>query len=464
MKKIILLLFILNVLNAQAQNDLFVSSGVTFKIDGTTTVTLIDTKLTNNGTVAATAGSTLLVKGAATIANSSIAGTGTTTLANLTIDKSSNDAQIDQNIEIKGDLTLTTGNLKLNAGNITFTGSGQIVGETDAKRIYGTGGELITTLALNAPTNVNPANLGANITSTANLGSTTIKRGHTIYTVAGSNIARYYDINPTTNTGLDATLKFYYQDGELNGNAENNLVLWRSTDIGVSWTDRGKDAINTTTNVITLSAVDAFSRWTAAAVAALPIELLSFQGTAQKGYNLLTWQTASETNNKGFDIESSPNPSKGGEFAWRKIGFVAGNGTTNERQNYSFEDKIGFSFPSGEGRDGAYYRLKQLDFDGDFEYSKIVSITRKIGKFNFLSLSPNPTNDNINLVFENIKNDNYLIINVLDIFGRIVLSQNIETQKGINSTTLALNNLSAGTYFVQLYDGTESIVRKVIKE
>jgi hypothetical protein len=457
MKKIVAFLFVLNVFNTQAQNDLFVSSGVTFKIDGSTTVTLADTKLTNNGTVEATAGSTLLVKGTATTTNSSIAGIGTTTLAHLTIDKSSNDAQIDQNLSVSGDLTLTTGNLKLNAGNIIFTGSGQIMGETNTKRIYGTSGELLTTLALNAPTNVNPANLGANITSTANLGSTTIKRGHSIYTVAGNSIARYYDINPTTNTGLDATLKFYYQDGELNGSTEADLRLWRSSDTGISWTDRGKDAINTTDNFITLSQIDAFSRWTAAATNALPIELLSFQGIAKKGYNLLTWQTASETNNKGFDIEASKD---GRPEEWQKIGFVAGNGTTTQAQRYTFEDNSS-ECPLWGFRG---YRLKQLDFDGRFEYSKTISVIRKTGKFNLLSLSPNPTSSDLNVVFENSQNDNTQTINVLDVFGRIVLSQNIETSKGIHSTTLDMNSLSAGTYFVQLQNGTASTMKKVIKE
>jgi Secretion system C-terminal sorting domain len=426
MKKIILLLFVLNVLNAQAQNDLFVSSGVTFKIDGTTTVTLADTKLTNNGTVEATTGSTLLVKGTATTANSSIGGTGTTTLAHLTIDKSSNDAQIDQNLSVSGDLTMTTGNLKLNAGNITFTGSGQIVGETNAKRIYGTGGELLTTVALNAPTNVNPANLGANITSTANLGSTTIKRGHTIYTaVGGSSIARYYDINPTTNTGLAATLKFYYQDGELNGSTEANLRLWRSTNTGANWTERGRDAVNTTDNIITLSLIDAFSRWTAAVAAVLPVELLDFKGRNTEGGNLLTWTTANEINNKGFQVERLNALGN-----WDNIGFKTAN---NKASTYQFTDNQPFAT--------TYYRLRQIDNDGTETYSKIVSVVQT-GKGKALAIYPNPVSSLLNVVYT--EGSSFQILNLL---GQQVLTGKTPPS-GVGG--LDVSALPQGTYILKV--------------
>ena len=425
MKKIILLLFVLNVLNAQAQNDLFVSSGVTFKIDGTTTVTLIDTKLTNNGTAEATTGSTLLVKGTATTANSTITGTGTTTLANMTIDKSSNDAQIDQNLSVSGDLTMTTGNLKLNAGNITFTGSGQIVGETNAKRIYGTGGELTTTLALNAPTNVNPANLGASITSTANLGNTTIKRGHTVYTaVGGSSIARYYDINPTTNTGLNATLKFFYNDSELNGNTEANLNLWRSTNAGVNWTDRGKSTSNTTDNFVTLSQIDAFSRWTAAVSAVLPVELLDFKGRNTEGWNLLTWQTASEVNNKGFEVERLMDNGQ-----WIILGFVKGN---NKASTYTFTDN--------EPLSTSYYRLRQIDFDGKETLSKVISIATK-GKGKGLTIYPNPVSNTLTL--ENTEGSDFQVLNLL---GQQVLTGKTPSGgRGLN-----VSALPQGTYMLKV--------------
>jgi hypothetical protein len=125
----------------------------------------------------------------------------------------------------------------------------------------------------------------------------------------------------------------------------------------------------------------------------LPIELSSFEGKALEKSNLLTWQTKSESQNKGFDIEASPNPSKGGEpDEWQKIGFVPDHGTTNEVQRYSFSHVL----PSFGGAGGGfYYRLKQLDFDGRFEYSKIISITQKGG--NTVSVYPNPSKGVLNI-------------------------------------------------------------------
>ena len=436
-------MFLALMLSYVSQAQLY-NNGATLKINGAT-LTLVDTKLTNNGTIDATTGSTVHVKGTATIANSSIAGSGTTTLGNLTIDKSSNDAQIDQNIEITGDLTLTTGSLKLNAGNITFTSSGQIVGETATKRIYGTGGELIATVPLNAPTNANPANLGAIITSTANLGSTTVKRGNTIYTVSGSSIARYYDIYPTTNTGLNATLNFSYLDSELNGNAEANLNLWRSTNAGASWTDRGRTAINTTTNAITLSAIDAFSRWTAAVAGVLPVELLSFSGKNTEGGNLLTWETASEVNNKGFEIErhigGSQQPT--GD-SWETMGFVAAKGKS---ATYTFTDDYRLS-------PVAYYRLRQLDNDGKFAYSKVISIAQT-SKGKGLSIYPNPVSSHLTIENTDLSSGTHEggAFQILNLLGQQVLT-------GKTAQRLDVSALPQGTYVLKV--GTEQA--KFIKQ
>ena len=96
----------------------------------------------------------------------------------------------------------------------------------------------------------------------------------------------------------------------------------------------------------------------------LPVELTSFAGTLNGNTVTLNWQTATETNNSGFAIErSSSSPGA----IWDKIGFVEGNGTSTETKNYSFADKNLLS--------GKYsYRLKQIDFDGSFEYSEIVNV------------------------------------------------------------------------------------------
>lgn len=124
----------------------------------------------------------------------------------------------------------------------------------------GTTGQIQTTRNLN---NISEdvAGLGVNITTSADLGSTTIIRRHN---ASGERaILRNYQINPTNNSGLNATLVYNYLDAELNGRTEASLKLFRSTDGSTDWTEK-TSSINTTDNTLTLSSIDAFSYWTAA--------------------------------------------------------------------------------------------------------------------------------------------------------------------------------------------------------
>ena len=106
----------------------------------------------------------------------------------------------------------------------------------------------------------------------------------------------------------------------------------------------------------------------------IPVELTSFEAKIFGNQVTLNWTTATEINNKGFEVErrltqtlssSSPSDKGKGLNEWNLIGFVKGNGTTTKMQTYSFIDDNIIS--------GKYlYRLKQIDFDGEFEYSKII--------------------------------------------------------------------------------------------
>ncbi len=92
--------------------------------------------------------------------------------------------------------------------------TGLLLGESDNSRIVGSaGGEVLFVAALNAPAGVNPGNLGAWISSSKNLGSVTIRRGHKALSLPGGNsILRYFTISPSNNSGLAATLRFGYFD------------------------------------------------------------------------------------------------------------------------------------------------------------------------------------------------------------------------------------------------------------
>jgi len=105
--------------------------------------------------------------------------------------------------------------------------------------------------------------------------------------------------------------------------------------------------------------------------APLPVELISFRGKSTLEGTLLTWQTATEKNNEGFEIEHSIDGR-----TWDNIGFTYGNGTSNELNSYEFIHELPVSGIN-------YYRLKQIDFDGQFEYSHIVNVELGITNYEF---------------------------------------------------------------------------------
>jgi hypothetical protein len=136
-------------------------------------------------------------------------------------------------------------------------------------RFFGTSGSIATTRNLSNISAVNVAGLGATLTTTANMGNTVITRGHTNQSWGEKNsVLRYYDIVPTNNTGLNATLVFSYNDAELNSLTESKLFLYKSTNGGTTFSCEG-GTVSTPANTITLSGIGAFSRWMAAEIMTL---------------------------------------------------------------------------------------------------------------------------------------------------------------------------------------------------
>ncbi|MBK9332729.1 MAG: hypothetical protein IPM96_10100 [Ignavibacteria bacterium] len=167
------------------------------------------------------------------------------------------------NITIPDTLSVIQGDLNLNGRIITITPDGYMT-ETPGNTVFGTTGYISTTRNINSPGSLNVAGMGAVLTSSSNLGSTEIRRGHTVQTglSGGTSIRRYFDITPANNSGLNATLVYKFDDTELNGKPEPSLKLFKSTNSGSTWLNMG-GSVNIVTNEITLSGLTSFSRWSA---------------------------------------------------------------------------------------------------------------------------------------------------------------------------------------------------------
>nr|MCU0404038.1 hypothetical protein [Chitinophagaceae bacterium] len=178
-------------------------------------------------------------------------------------------------------------------------------------------------------------------------------------------IARYYDISPSINTGLNATVVYRYNPSELGGGiSESNLVMFKSTDNGSTWIQLA-GLLNTDNKTITVSGVNDFSIWTFGDKnAPLPVELHSFTANAGTRTVRLNWTTASEINNSGFEIQKQFLRSGNQYSEWEIVSFVTGKGTKSTPTNYSYDDR---KINSGK----YHYRLRQIDFNGNFRYFEL---------------------------------------------------------------------------------------------
>lgn len=200
-------------------------------------------------------------------------------------------------------------------------------------------------------------------------------------------------------------------------------------------------------------------RFTAAASnsgTTLPVTLSSFEGTAKGGNALLTWTTLSEINNLGFDVERSVDGK-----SFEKAGFVKGAGNSNQELSYSMIDGDAFA---KAGVNTLYYRLKQLDVNGRYEYSNVVVVSSEAENANGLSVFPNPFSNEYTVSFS-AKTETSATIEMLDIQGKLVNTQFSDVSKGYNTITIDnISRLQTGIYFVKVTIGSETKVMKLIKE
>ena len=191
--------------------------------------------------------------------------------------------------------------------------------------------------------------------------------------------------------------------------------------------------------------------WLVKLSAVVPVELSSFTGEVSGDKILLTWTTASEKNNLGFEIEKRISSGY-----WQKIGFVKGNGTTTEPKKYSFIDNI---VCSGEN----YFRLKQIDLDGRYEYSPIVEVSVPLPeKFSVFQNYPNPFNPSTRIVYS-IPRNSRVVIKLFDILGNEIKTlMDEERPAGTGEVTFNAENLPGGVYLYNFSAGSFSETMKMV--
>lgn len=188
----------------------------------------------------------------------------------------------------------------------------------------------------------------------------------------------------------------------------------------------------------------------------LPVELTNFSGLFCDNKVILSWQTATEVNNYGFEVEKKASGT-GSYNHWRTIGFVEGNGNSHSPKEYSFTES-----PDESGK--FKYRLKQIDTDGSTSYSNEIEVEVIFpGIFELSQNYPNPFNPATTIMFT-LAEDGFTKLKIYDILGNeIETLVNDEREAGkIHKVIYDGGGLTSGVYYYKLESGGKNSVRKFL--
>jgi hypothetical protein len=407
---------------------------------------------TTTGTVASYgAAATLEYKGSATQTSgtefpATWSGTGGVIINNA------NGVTLSASKTINNTLIMTLGNLFLGANTLT-TGSIINVSPSSSKMIVLDDGTNFGTLKLKTPTNTTYTysigdtrgtadytplvfNLtsGANSSAFVSVSMKNIKNTNNTSPVIYLN--RTWNLSQTSLTSSTYSITFNYVVGDISVPASESSLYFG--EFNGTWTILGPTV--PATHSFTKAGLTIFSDFTGGEQGLLPVELSSFSSSVNANNVKLTWITASESNNQGFEIYR-----RSEQTNWMKIGFVSGSGTVNTPKTYSYNDN-GLSA-------GKYsYELKQIDFNGNFEFFVMSGIT-DIGtpkKFEVSQNYPNPFNPVTKIDYQ-LPDAGKIKLVIYDLLGREVKNLVSEVKPaGFYSAEFDATSFASGIYIYRL--------------
>jgi len=260
-----------------------------------------------------------------------------------------------------------------------------------------------------------------------------------------------------TQFGTDEGLSdIYFVDNlrgwAVGGNNSGGIVYYTS-DGGTNWELQTVPSVN---SLYSLFFCDENCGWAVghlgtiiSTVNPVPVELTSFTAIADKNSVTLNWQTATETNNSGFEVQRK-------QAEWESIGFVNGEGTTTEENSYSFVDE---NLTAGKYQ----YRLKQIDYDGSFEYSKTVDVqVLSPTEYNLSQNYPNPFNPQT-IIEYSIPAGEIVNLRIFNAAGEEIRTLVNEFKaEGTHEVIFDAEELTSGIYFYEISAGEFNSVKKMI--
>ena len=391
-------------------------------------------------------GTTIQMNGTA---NQSISSTGA--FNNLTINKTSGLVTLGSNATINNTLTFSAGKMSLLSNNLTMGSSGTISGASAANYIIAEGaGTLIQSIAngssrsfpIGTTANYIPAAIALTPASTAdnfavNVLNAVYLSGTTGAAATSGAVNATWLIGEGTAGGSDATVTLQWP-GSLELPGFNRSAARLAHYISSNWDYGLSDIPATGSDPYTLSrsGFTSFSPFAVSSLGALPLTWLNVSGKNIGHDNYIHWSTAAETGNDHFAVEVSPN---GADFT--EIGRVPSQPSSSGAGDYSFIHR-NVTLPL------AYYRIKQVDLDGRFSYSKVIAIAAVDAAGTGFRYVTSPAYERVSALIAGTRSFSTDIL-LLDMAGKILQRQSLTLNKGSNLVDISLNGVAKGIYILQ---------------
>jgi len=341
-------------------------------------------------------------------------------------------------LEVPDTLRLLSGVLDMN-GNVVDLHFGYLVGEDNTNYVTDTvnDGQIWSTQVLNAPVVADPGNLRLSISSSDNLDTVQVRRGHVPQGSLGSDAQLYYEVESTGSLST-ANIEISYLDYEVSDPADS-FDIWQ---LDGSWAPL-TTSYGTNTSQATVIVWGERITLQNTVMVGLPIELVRFESACKDGSIELRWTTATEINNDYFNISKSPDG-----LQWSVLDSTLGAGNSTSYRSYMTVDDNPWNI--------TYYKLTQVDYDGNSESFDIIAQCCCNREYMDMSVYPVPTNGNLTVLFSSSEP---VDIHVLDILGKVVLTKHYQ-QPG--PYEMDLSELAAGPYHVSLQTANMMKTKQII--
>ena len=256
----------------------------------------------------------------------------------------------------------------------------------------------------------------------------------------------YWTINASATSTGNYTMTLYNRSYS---NSTSGWSIAKSPSAAPAWALQGNCFGSPVTAVQRLN-MSGFSKFSIVQSSVpLPVELIEFDGNSKETYNYVYWRSASETNLNRYELESSNDG-----MSFQKITQKAALGSTSSQNNYSFDDYAYYNPIT-------YYRLKMIDNDLSYKYSRVISIENSTKETSVVNIFPNPATNEVNVQIK-APGQTKADIKMTDMIGKVLFYKTVDVVNNMETISINTGHFADGSYIVTVSYSNESPVNKKV--